>query len=92
MMKVQFGFGLIQFILAIIFGFKIREVLAVFVIWMVLISLECMNTGIENAVDLIDVNKTRLAKRAKDSAGRSVLIISVVSWINFIVLLILNFQ
>ncbi len=87
MMRVQATFGLIQFVLAILLGAEIQEIVLIFLIWIILISQESMNTGIENLTDLVtDKEQKHLAKRAKDSAGGAVFIVSVASWIIFIVL------
>ncbi|MFV0288842.1 MAG: diacylglycerol kinase family protein [Mycoplasmatales bacterium] len=91
MMRVQFTFGLIQFILALILGFSLEQTVIIFVIWVVLVSQENMNTAVENLTDLVSPQEQKLAKRAKDSAGGAVFIISVMSWIVFGIFLIAKF-
>lgn len=91
MMRVQFSFGLIQFLLAIILHLELTKIIIIFLIWMLLFSLENMNTAVENITDYVMDGKNHyLAKRAKDSAGASVFIISVASWIIFILLVVDN--
>lgn len=92
MARVQFSFGLIQFILSIILSFKIEQIMIIFLIWVLLVSQENMNTAVENLTDLVTNKKeNELAKRAKDSAGGAVLLISVMSWIVFGIFLIAKF-
>lgn len=92
MARVQFTFGLIQFTLSIILGFEFIQIIVIFIIWILLISQENMNTAIENLTDLVtDHKKYHLAKRAKDSAGGAVFIVSVMSWCVFIMFLITNY-
>lgn len=87
MARVQFSFGLIQFLLALILKFDKVEIVIIFAFWMILTSQEIMNTAVENVVDLVSKNeKTEFARRSKDSAAGSVFLLSIVSWIIFIVL------
>lgn len=90
MMRVQFTFGLIQFVLALILKFSLEQTIITFIVWIVLISQENMNTAVENLTDLVSTEEQKLAKRAKDSAGGAVLIISVMSWVVFVIFLIAN--
>lgn len=91
MLRVQFSFGLIQFILSIVFKFNFEQILLTFWIWLTLICAELLNTGIENNTDLITNGEQKHhAKRAKDSAGGAVFILSVGSWIIFFSHLISN--
>ncbi len=92
MARVQFSFGLIQFILSIILGFPLDHIIIILIIWVLLVSQENMNTAVENLTDLVTSKKEHeLAKRAKDSAGGAVLIISILSWTVFVLFLIERF-
>ncbi len=91
MLRVQFCFGLIQFILSIVFKFNFEQILLTFWVWLTLICAELLNTGIENNTDLITNGEQKYrAKRAKDSAGGAVFLLSVGSWIIFIFHLLYN--
>lgn len=92
MCRVQFTFGLIQFVLGLILGFTFIQMIIIFAIWMLLVSLEFMNTGIENLSDLVSKDKEHYIKRAKDSAAASVFLISVTSWIIFVLFIIVKIK
>ncbi len=92
MMRVQFSFGLIQFILSLILGYEFWQITIIVIIWIVLISQEIMNTAVEDLTDLVcGQEKHTLAKKAKDKAGGAVLIVSIMSWTVFILFFINNF-
>ncbi len=85
MLRVQFTFGLTQFILSIIFKFNFEQILFTFWVWITLIAVELLNTGVENNSDAFtNGQKMYHAKRAKDSAGGAVFLLSVGSWLIFI--------
>jgi diacylglycerol kinase len=91
MMRFQVLLGLSLFFLSIILNFNIRDIILMFILFIVLTSAELMNTAVENTVDLIsNETKTHHGKRAKDSAGAAVFIISVSTVLVFIILLIIN--
>lgn len=91
MMRVQFSFGLIQFILSLLFKFEITQIVIILIVWIMLISQEVSNTAIERLTDLVVGEKrNQLAKEAKDCAAGSVVLISILSWFVFIMFLIQN--
>ena len=91
MMRFQMLLGLSLFFLSIILNFNIRDSILLFIMFIILTSAELMNTAIENTVDLISKeNKTHYGKRAKDSAGAAVFLISITMVIIFLVLLVMN--
>ncbi len=88
MFRVQTSFGLIQIIIAILVKASLNKIL--FISWMAvtLVAMELMNTALENITDLVTNNQHfYLAKRAKDSAGAAVFVLSVMSWVITILLL-----
>lgn len=91
MMRFQMILGFTLFCLSIILSFDVRDILLMFILFIILTSAELMNTAVENAVDLIsNEKKSHYGKRAKDSAGAAVFIVSVTTVITFICLLIIN--
>ena len=74
---------IIIMILVIIFGIILKISKIEWIICIILfgnvISLELVNTAIENAVDLITLEKKPKAKIAKDVAAGSVLIVAITS-------------
>ncbi len=85
MAKVQFSFCVIQVVIGLILGFTFYMLIIQLCMSVILISGELMNTAIENVCDLVTQDKKQLVKRAKDSAGAAVFIISVFNWILFLV-------
>ena len=51
------------------------------------LSLECINTAIEKAVDLVTKEKSKIAKIAKDAAAGAVLVSAIISVVAGIVIL-----
>lgn len=85
MVRVQFSFGLIQFLIVLLIRASFVEVIIIFALWINLVSQEIMNTGIENLTNLVTGSQQELlAKRAKDSAAGSVMLLSITSWIIFL--------
>lgn len=74
---------IIIMILVIIFGIILKinkmEWLICIILLGFVISLELINTSIENTVDLITIEKNQKAKIAKDVAAGAVLIASITS-------------
>ncbi len=87
MARVQFSFGLIQFILGLLFHFSFFMMIVISILWLLLVSAELMNTAVENVCDFVASDKQQYIKRAKDSAGAAVFIISVFNWVMFVIFL-----
>lgn len=92
MIRVQFLFGLIQFVLGLCFHLSFIYILIILLLWIMLVSQEIMNTAVENAIDLVSKEKSKYAKRAKDNAAGSVVLISIFSWIIFILLVLSSYK
>lgn len=79
--------------LVIIFGIMLKiskiEWIICIILFGLVISLELVNTAIENTVDLITLEKIPKAKIAKDTAAGAVLIAAIVSIIVGIMIFIL---
>lgn len=74
---------IIIMILVIIFGIILKinkiEWIICIILFGFVISLELINTSIENTVDLITIEKNQKAKIAKDVAAGAVLIAAIIS-------------
>ncbi len=92
MARVQFSFGLIQFMLGLILGFNFFMMVIMSSLWLLLVSAELMNTAVENVCDFVTSDKQQYIKRAKDSAGAAVFIISVFSWVMFVIFMVVTFN
>ena len=78
-MKIHICIMLIVIIFGIIFKISSSEWIICIILFGLVISLELMNTAIENTVDLAMPEKNEKAKIAKDVAAASVLIASICS-------------
>ncbi len=88
MMRVQFSFGAIQFILALLVHAPKIEVLFILWMWITIVAMELMNTGVENVTNLAAQKKYHNhGRRAKDSAGGAVFLLSISSWVVTILLI-----
>lgn len=78
-MKIHFLMMLLVIIFGIIFNITKTEWIICIILFGFVISLELLNTAIENAVDLITIEKNPIAKIAKDTAAGAVLIAAITS-------------
>ena len=73
----------IMAVLVLIFSYLLKISLIEFIVCLVLIGLvlmaEFFNTAIENAVDLVTLEKNPYAKIAKDTAAAGVLVFAIIS-------------
>ena len=77
--KIQLVLAVIIMVLCLFYGLDTTEFLClVFAVFMVIFA-EMINTAIETTVDIAMPNKNELAKRAKDIAASSVLILAIIS-------------
>ncbi len=61
------------------FEIQIKEWISCFIVFGAVISLELVNTALENVVDLVTKEKKEQAKRAKDAAAGAVLVMAFFS-------------
>lgn len=90
MARVQFTFCIIQLGLALVLGYSFFMLVVMACMSLLLISAELMNTAVENVCDMVTEEKHQYIKRAKDSAGAAVFIISVFNWVMFFVFAIVT--
>ena len=77
--KIHILIALIVIIFGIIFKISVIEWIICIILIGLVISLELMNTAIENTVDLAMPEKSDKAKIAKDVAAASVFVVSICS-------------
>ena len=77
--KVQLGFAVLAIVLGAAFRVTAPEWLAIVVCIGAVLGGECVNTSIEDVVDLVSPEYHPLAKSAKDLAAGGVLVMSVAS-------------
>lgn len=78
-LKVHILIMILVIILGIIFKISQIEWIICIILFGFVISLELVNTAIENTVDLVTMEKNPKAKIAKDVSAASVLIVAVMS-------------
>ena len=78
-MKIHVGIMILVIIFGIILKISKIEWIICIILFGLVISLELMNTAIENAVDLIIQEKNPKAKIAKDVAAGAVLVAAIAS-------------
>ncbi|MGI6591358.1 MAG: diacylglycerol kinase family protein [Eggerthellaceae bacterium] len=78
-LRVQSAAGVLAVVLGLAFGISLVEWCAVVVCIGAVIGGECMNTALEDAVDLANPEVHPLAKSAKDMAAGAVLVMSIAS-------------
>lgn len=78
-LKVHILIMILVIILGIIFKISQIEWIICIILFGLVISLELVNTAIENTVDLVTMEKNPKAKIAKDVSAASVLIVAVTS-------------
>ena len=78
-MVIHFLVMILVIIAGIVFKITFVEWGVCFVLFALVLSLELMNTAIENVVDLVTEEKKAKAKIAKDAAAGSVLIAAIFS-------------
>ena len=76
-MKIHFSIMILVIIFGIILKISKEEWITCIILFGLVISLELVNTAIENAVDLITQEKNPKAKIAKDVAAGAVLISAI---------------
>lgn len=91
----NFKIHILIMILVIIFGIILKisknEWIICIILFGFVISLEMVNTAIENTVDLITIEKHPKAKAAKDVAAGSVLIAAITSAVIGLIIFIPKF-
>ena len=78
-MKIHIFIMILVIIFGIILNINQIEWIICIILFGFVISLELINTAIENTIDLITIEKKPKAKIAKDTAAGAVLIASIVS-------------
>ena len=78
-MKIHISIIILVIIFGIMFKINIIEWMICIVLFGLVISMELMNTAIENAVDLITKEKNEQAKIVKDVAAGAVLVSAISS-------------
>lgn len=78
-MKIHISIMILVIIMGIILKISKSEWIICIILFGLVISLELMNTAIENTVDLITTEKNPKAKVAKDTAAGSVLVVAIMS-------------
>ena len=76
-MVIHFLVMLLVIIAGIVFKISFLEWLICFVLFALVLSLELMNTALENVVDLVTSEKKAKAKVAKDAAAGAVLVAAI---------------
>lgn len=78
-MKIHIAIMIIVIIFGIMLKINITEWIICIILFGLVISMELMNTAIENTVDLITKERNQQAKIAKDVAAGAVLVSAIVS-------------
>lgn len=78
-LKIHICIMILVIICGFIFKISTMEWIICIILFGLVISLELVNTAIENAVDLVTLEKNPKAKIAKDVAAGAVLISAIVS-------------
>ena len=78
-LKIHISIATLVIIFGIIFKISKLEWFICLICIMTVISSELINTAIETTIDIAMPNKNELAKRAKDIAASSVLILAIIS-------------
>ncbi len=84
--KIETGIGTLALGMCAFFRVDRSEWIAVLFCCMVVLSLECMNSALENAVDYAGTEIHELAGRAKDFAAGAVLVASIFSAITGLII------
>lgn len=77
--KIEAGIGFLALAMCAFMEVKPLEWVIIIICCMVVLSLECVNSAIEQLVDLVSPEYHILAKRAKDFAAGAVLFASICS-------------
>ncbi len=91
-MKIHVAAVILTSASAYYFEFNYLEWCVICFCFALVISLEMMNSAIENTVDLITLEKSELARKAKDIAAGAVLIASIFSVIIYLTILYHHFN
>lgn len=78
-LKTHIGIMILVIICGFIFKISTTEWIICIILFGLVISLELVNTAIENAVDLVTLEKNPKAKIAKDVAAGAVLVSAIAS-------------
>lgn len=78
-LKIHFIIMTLVIIVGMILKITVMEWIICIILFALVISLELINTAIENAVDLITNEKNQKAKIAKDTAAGAVLVAAIAS-------------
>lgn len=78
-MLIHFLIMILVITAGVVFKISFIEWLICFILFGIVLSLELMNTAVENVVDLVTEEKKEKAKRAKDTAAGAVLIAAIIS-------------
>ncbi|MBK7956901.1 MAG: diacylglycerol kinase family protein [Bacteroidetes bacterium] len=91
-MKIHFAAIIATSASAFYFHFNYMEWCIIVLCFALVVSLEMMNSAIENTVDLYTNEKMELARKAKDIAAGAVLIASIFSVIIYFAILYHHFN
>ena len=78
-LKIQFCFAIAAILLGFAFQIQLAEWLAIVICIALVFALECVNTAIESAVDLVCHEWQELAMHAKDCAAAAVYVCAIAS-------------
>ena len=78
-MKIHFSIMTLVIIFGIIYKISVAEWITCILLFALVISLELVNTSVENTIDLCSPEKNNLAKMAKDTAAGAVLVSAIAS-------------
>ncbi len=78
-LKIHIGIMILVIICGFIFKISTTEWIICIILFGLVISLELVNTAIENTVDLVTLEKNPKAKIAKDVAAGAVLVSAIAS-------------
>ena len=78
--KIELGFAVAAVILGFVCSIDVTQWAVVFVCIGAVLGLECLNTSMEAAVDLVSPEYNELARIAKDCAAGAVLMCSIASF------------
>lgn len=79
--KIEVALGLLALTMSFYFHIKVYEWLVILVLIGMVLSLELINTALENLCDKVEKQEDLLIKQVKDGASGAVLVVAIVAFI-----------
>ena len=79
--QIELAFGIAAIVIGFVLHITVPEWLAIIVCIGLVIGAECINTSLEDAIDLVSPDYSELAGLSKDAAAGAVLVFAIASFI-----------